>query len=88
MEVLQTYAQTLKEHILKRTRSFAVGGAARERRALEYAVQTIFLNTVLIVRDATHALRIVINRPPSIMTTSAATCGILYSTSAMLWYQM
>ena len=59
-EVLQTYAQTLKEDILKRTRSFAVDGAVKERRALEYAVQTIFPNVVLIVRDAAHALRFAI----------------------------
>ena len=85
--VLQTYTHTLKEHILKRTRSFAVDGAVKERRALEYAVRTTFPDVVLIVRDAAHALRIAI-KYPSIMTTYLATCGIIYSTSAMLWYQM
>ena len=53
----------MKEHILKRTRSFAVDGAVKERRGLEYAVQTIFPNVVLIVRDAAHALRIAIKDP-------------------------
>ena len=61
--VLQTYTQTLKGHILKRTRSFAVDGAVKERRALEYVVQTIFPNVVLIVRDAAHALRIAMKDP-------------------------
>ena len=62
-EFLHTFTQTLKEHILKRTRSFAVDGAVKERRALEYAVGTIFPNVVLIVRDAAHALRIAIKYP-------------------------
>ena len=62
-QYLQTHALMLKEHILKRTRSFAVDGAVKERRGLEYAVQTIFPNVVLSVRDAAHALRIAIKDP-------------------------
>ena len=62
-EFLQTYTQTLKEHILKRTRTFAVDGAVKQRRALEYAVGTTFPNVVLILRDAAHALRIAIKDP-------------------------
>ena len=62
-EFLHTFTQTLKEHILKRTRPFAVDGAVKDRRALEYAVRATFPNVVLVVRDAAHALRVAIKDP-------------------------
>ena len=53
----------LKEHIRKNTRTFAVDGASKERRALLYAAEDLFPNMVLLLRDAAHALRIAIKEP-------------------------
>ncbi len=53
----------LKEHIRKNTRTFAVDGASKERRALLYAAENLFPNMVLLLRDAAHALRITIKEP-------------------------
>ena len=54
---------TLKEHIRKRTRIFAVDGASKERRALLLAVEELFPNVVLLLRDAAHAFRIAVKDP-------------------------
>ena len=53
----------LKEHIRKRTRTFAVDGASKERRALLLAVEELFPNVVLLLRDAAHAFRIAVKDP-------------------------
>ena len=53
----------LKEHVLKCARVFAVDGASKERRAVLLAVQELFPNVVLLLRDAAHALRIAIKDP-------------------------
>ena len=53
----------LKEHIRNCTRVFAADGASKERRALLLAVQNLFPNVVLLLRDSAHALRIAIKDP-------------------------
>ena len=53
----------LKDRIRKRTRVFAVDGASKERRALLLAVEELFPNVVLLLRDAAHAFRIAVKDP-------------------------
>ena len=53
----------LKEHIRKRTRVFVADGGSKERRALLLAVEHLFPNIALLLRDAAHALRIAIKNP-------------------------
>ena len=52
----------LKEHICEKTFVFAADGVTHERRALFLAVQEVFQNVVLVIRDPAHALRIVVNK--------------------------
>ena len=53
----------LKEHIVQCTRVVSADGASKERRALLLAVQEVFKNVVLVVRDPAHALRIAVKNP-------------------------
>ena len=53
----------LKEHIVQCTRVLSADGASKERRALLLAVQEVFKNVVLVVRDPAHALRIAVKNP-------------------------
>ena len=50
----------LKEKIRKTVRVFAVGGASKERRAVELAAKDSFPNVILFLRDPAHALKIAV----------------------------
>jgi len=53
----------LKAHILEHVRVLAADGASSERRALFAAMERLFKNVVLVIRDPAHAIRIAVSKP-------------------------
>ena len=75
----------LKDHILKYVWSFAADGGSKERIALILAVEKMFPSVVTIFRDATHALRMSVQKVHCAWMNYLARSGKSCSINDTLW---